>query len=269
MPSLKDLPAELRLKIYALALVPTNITKIAAYPRENASDHYSNEVALLALESGQTQRKPHDKTALLRVSKEVSAEARPLLYGSFHFFFLSMRAFELFLEQIGPMKKHLRHVALGPNAYEHDIGPQGPLFAATKRSFTMLAEATGLQTFGISHFDFCRGNNLSKVSIGFDDLVVVAGQLLQAIHCARNAGGLKSDLAGMLDIVRFDLPDCAGSYCCEKSGMQRPERRSCVDFKQYSPNRFLRCYCKCSKAERNNEELNKELKRCVTAYLEL
>lgn len=269
MPSLKDLPAELRQKIFGLALAPTDITKIAVYPRKNGSDSRSNEVALLALESGQTQRKPNTETALIRVSKEVSAEARPLLYGSFHFTFLSTRAFELFLEQIGPMKKHLRHVALGANAYEHDIGPQGPLYAATKRSLTMLAEATGLQTFGISHFDFCRGNHLSKVSIGFDHLVVVAGKLLRAIHRARNAGGLKSDLAGMLDIVRFDLPDCASRSCCEKSGMQRPDRRSCVDFKQISSNRFLRCYCKCSKAERNNVELTEELKRCVAAYLKL
>lgn len=269
MPSLKDLPVELRQKIFGLALIPTNITKIVAYPRENGSDSRSNEVALHALEPDQTQRKPNDETALIRVSKEVSAEARPLLYGSFHFFFLSMRAFELFLEQIGPMKKHLRHVALGPNAYQHDIGPHGLLYAETKRSFTMLAAATSLQTFGISHFDFCRGNHLSKVSIGFDDLVIVSGQLLRAIHHARNAGGLKSDLAGMLDIVRFDLPDCAGCYCCEKSGEQKPGRRLHDTFKQPSKNRFLSCYCRCSKAERNNGELTEALKRRVTAYLEL
>ena len=269
MPSLQDLPVELRQKIYTLAFTTADIVKIAAYPRETGSDHQPNEVALPVLESGQAQREPNNETALIRVNKQVSAEARPLLYGTFHFTFHSTRALELFLDQIGDMKKHLHHVSLSPNGYEHDIGLGGPLYAATKRSFAMLAEATGLETLGVSHFDFCRGRHLSHVSIGFDDFVCVSAQLLLAIYHARNARSLKTDLEGMLDIVRFELPKCAGCYCCQKGGTQRPGRRSYAGSQQYTYNRPLRCYCKCTAAEDNNEELTEEFKRCVAAHLEL
>ncbi|GAB7332530.1 hypothetical protein MBLNU13_g04317t1 [Cladosporium sp. NU13] len=266
MPSLQTLPIELRQKIYGLALIPADTTKIAAYPRQNASDHLSNEVALAVLENGRVKREQNNDTALIRVSKDVSADSRPLLYASYHFTFQNSRALELFLEQIGPMKQHLRHVELGPNGYEHDIIPEGPLYRATKHSFAMLAAATGLQTLGVSHFDFCRGRHLSRTNIGFPDLVDESAQLLLAIHRARNAGSLKTHLAGMLDIVRFELPDCAGCFSCDKSGAQRLSRRR--SFKQYSFTRHLRCYCNCSDAESNNEELTEEFKRCVAAHLQ-
>ena len=266
MPSLQDLPVELRQKIYGLALIPADTTKIAVYTRKNASDHYPNEVALTVLEHGRVERERNNDTALIRVSKEVSADSLPLLYASYHFTFQNSRALELFLEQIGPMKQRLRQVALGPNGYEHDIGPQGSLYRATKRSFAMLASATGLQTLSVSHFDFCRGRHLSRINIALPDLVDESAQLLLAIHRTRNAGSLKTNLAGMLNIVRFELPDCAGCSSCDKSGAQRPRRRS---FKQYSFTRHLRCYCNCSEAESNNGQLTEDFKRCVAAHLEL
>jgi hypothetical protein len=108
MPSLQDLPLELRQKIYALAISSSDTTKIAAYPRQNNSGRRSTEVALPVLEDGQAQRTRNHNTSLLWVSKQVSADARPILYGYHKFTFETTRALELFLDQIGDMKQYLR-----------------------------------------------------------------------------------------------------------------------------------------------------------------
>lgn len=270
MPSLQTLPIELRQKIYRLALIPLESTRIAAYRRQKLSGHRSSEVALKVFVNGIPHSAPNNDTALIRVSNEVSADARPLLYESFHFTFQCSRALELFLEQIGDMRKHLCHVALGPTGYDYELGSQGPFSGSVKRSFAMLAAATGLQTLRVSHYDFCRGRHLSLISLKFNDLAYVSAQLLFDIHEARKAKGLTTDLAGMLDIVEIELPDCDGCLCCDKSGKQLGGRRRVVSFKQYTfIDRERKCLCVCSDAESNNEELKQAFKRYVASFLRL
>jgi hypothetical protein len=266
MPSLQDLPLELRQKIYALAISSSDTTKIAAYPRQNNSGRRSTEVALPVLEDGQAQCTRNHNTSLLWVSKQVSADARPILYGYHKFTFETTRALELFLDQIGDMKQYLRHVALGPCGYEHDSGPQDALYGATKRSFTMLAAATGLQTLVVSHYDFCRIRHKPEPKNAISNLVSASAQLLQAICNARNARGLKVDLASSLEIVKIQLPNCLGCATCGTSGVHMSSKRI-IGFKQGSLPRRLRCYCRCNVAEANNQMLMENFKRSVSETL--
>jgi hypothetical protein len=265
MPSLQDLPLELRGKIYTLAFTSSDSTKLAAYPRSKDAKNESNEVALPVLEDGQAQRTQNYNASLVWVSKQVSADARPILYGYHKFIFVNTRALELFLDQIGDMKKHLRHVTLDPCGYEHDFGA---LYGATKRSFTMLAAATGLQTLGVSHYDFCRIRRIPDPKNAINNLVSASAQLLQAILNTRKAKGLKFDLASLLEIVKIQLPPCAGCATCKKSGVHGSGKRI-IGFKHGSLPRRLRCCCRCNVAEANNQMLVENFKRSVRETLHL
>jgi hypothetical protein len=266
MPSLQDLPLELRQKIYTLAFSSSDTTKLAAYPRPKNSERRSKEVALPVLEDGQAQRTPKHNTSLLWVNKQVSADALPILYGYHKFIFVNTRALELFLDQIGDMKKHLRHVELGPCGYDHEFGA---LYNATKRSFTMLAAATGLQTLGVSHYDFCRTCHIPDPNNSINNLVSASAQLLQAILNARKAKGLKPDLEGLLEVVKIQLPPCAGCAICKKSGPPHGSGKRIIGFKEGSLPRRLRCCCRCNLAEANNQILMKNFKRSVRETLHL
>lgn len=268
MSSLQSLPLELHQKIYTLAFSSSSdTTEIAAYFRQRNTNSNPDEVALTVLQDGTFERVTNNDTALIRVSKQVSADARPILYGYQKFTFQNMRALELFLDQIGNMNQYLRHVALGPSGYDHDLGSQSQLFGATKRSFTMLAAATGLQTLSVSHHDFCRIVHVPRNNKHISNLVAASAQLLQAILDARNAKGLKVDLASLLDIVKIELSECCGCAACGKSGFQNMSSRRSVRFKQGHLTRRLTCSCKCLRAESINGVLMEGFKRSVAETL--
>jgi hypothetical protein len=269
MPSLQTLPLELRQKIYTLAFNSFDATKIGTHSRQRDKYSRPEEVALPVLRDGQVERTPNNDTALIRVSKEVSADARPILYGYHKFSFEDTRALELFLEQIGDMKQHLRYVALDPSGYEQNLGTQSPLYSATKRSFAMLAAATQLQTLSVAHYDFCRSLYLKGPSNDFRNLVTDSAQLLQAIVNARRSKGLKVN-ASLLDIVKIELPDCSGCFTCNKSaGKQYTTIKRGVRFKQGCLTRSLRCCCKCLDAEGHNKALMAGFKLSVADTLRL
>ncbi|KAM0709243.1 hypothetical protein Q7P35_003280 [Cladosporium inversicolor] len=265
-----SLPLELRQKIYTLAFSSSSdTTEIAASFRQRDTKSSPDEVALTILQDGKFERVPNNDTALIRVSKQVSADARPILYGYHKFIFQNTRALELFLDQIGDMRQHIRHVALGPSGYDHDLGSQSQLFGATKRSFAMLAAATGLQTLSVSHHDFCRILHVPQNNNHISNTVAASAQLLQAILDARNAKGLKVDLASLLDIVKIELSECCGCAACGKSGVQHVSSKRSVRFKQGPLKRLLTCSCKCLRAESINEVLMEGFKRSVAETLQM
>jgi len=269
MPSLQTLPLELRQKIYTLAFTSSDATNIATYRRHRDTDNSSKEVALPVLQDGQVERTPNNDFALIRVSKEVSADALPILYGYHKFAFQDTRALELFLDQIGNMKQHLRYVALGPSGYEHNLETESPLYGATKRSFAMLAAATQLQTLSVAHFDFCRVHYLKGPGNDFGNLVTESAKLLQAIANARKSKGLKVN-ASLLDIVKIDLPGCSGCFTCNKSaGKQYTTSKRGARFRQGVLTRSLRCCCKCLDAEDRNKALMAGFKLSVADTLNL
>jgi hypothetical protein len=156
--------------------------------------------------------------------------------------------------------------------YEHDTGA---LFGATKRSFAMLATATGLQSFSFSHFDFCRYQFSPNRDTSIENFVSACSPFMQTLHDARTAKGIKTGLP-MLDIIKFVLPECGGCFSCDisrpqhglrrhgRGGVQSSQKRSvCV---QNSRMR-LKCRCKCLEANRNNDELMKQIKHGVASNL--
>ena len=264
MSSLQSLPLELRQKIYTLAITPLGTNKIEARSRQQGFKSGLEEVALPVIDDGHAQHAPNTDTALMRVSKQVSVDARPILYGCYKFTFQNCRALELFLDQIGDMKQHLRHVAIATGGYEHD---DGLLYGATKRSFAMLATATGLQTLSVSHFDFCCSDYSPQPNADFENFVGACARLLQATLDARNAKGLKVNLTSILDIVKIVLPDCSGCCACGKAGIQYVMRQRAVCFKDGRVKKRRRCRCKCLEAERNNEVLMEQFKHSVALKL--
>jgi hypothetical protein len=265
MPSLQTLPLELRQRIYTYTINPPETTKISAYTRRLPPKCVPEEIASSVLEDGKAHPTPKNDTALLRVSREVSADARPILYGCYKFSFQDCRALELFLDQIRDMKQYLRHVAIATGGYEHD---HGPLYGATKRSFAMLASATGLQSFSISHFELCCAAYSPQPNVNFEAFVDACAQLLQAILNGRNAKGLKVSQSSHLNIVKIVLPACSGCAACSTGGRQMPARRTLKVGQGVSKVR-RRCRCQCLEAEHNNEVLLEQFKRSVAIKLHL
>lgn len=270
MPSLQTLPLELRQKIYTLAFASPGTTKIAAHTRHGVLDCQSEELALSVAEDGKTHRTTHHDTSLIRVNKEVSADALSMLYGCYHFTFQNSKALELFLVQIGAMKQHLRHISIAIGGYEHDFDDDRyGIYSATKRSISMLAVATGLETFTISHYDFCCGGYSFWPDSHFSDFQRTCAQLLQGIIDTRSAQGLKVNIASMLDVVKIELPECAGCFACNKSGVQLTSTRRGFSYKEGIVTKRFRCRCKCREAERSNEVMMEKLKSSITDLLHL
>lgn len=263
MPLLQTLPLELRQKMYNLAITPGTAKLSLQYLKSS-----SRFVALPEPEDEQAHRALKHNAALVLVSKQVSADARPLLYGCYKFAFKSTRALELFLVQIGDMKQHLRHITIDTGGYAHDFGPV--YYGATERSLAMLAAATGLQTLSVSHFDFCCDAFSMHPDIDFCNFMFACAKLLQAILSARISKGVKVDLASTLDIVKVVLPDCIGCFACGKQGHQYVSAKRCVRVDTLNPERDSgrrRCQCKCAEAEHKNGVMVKDFKRHVGGSL--
>jgi hypothetical protein len=271
MPSLQDLSTELRLKIYALATISPDTAKVTIRSRPSYPNQSPAEVALIACSHGAANPSANDN-AIVRVSKQTRAEALPILYQRCNFEFESSRALELFLDQIGDMKQHLRNVSISMGGYKHDAGA---LFGATKRSFAMLAAAAGLQSFTLSHIDFCCPNYSPNRVTSLDNFVSACSQFMRALHDSRTAKGIKTGLP-MLDIIKLVLPECDGCFACDilrplqglprrgmRGGQSSQKRSVCI----HNSNRRRKCRCKCGDAERINEDFMKQVKRRVAENL--
>jgi hypothetical protein len=272
MPSLEDLPLELRQNIYALVVVAPDTAKIATFFHSRRPNNSPAEVALVAREHGTAKPSVDSENAIVLVSKQTRAEALPMLYQRCSFEFESSRALELFLDQIGDMKQHLRNVSISMGGYEHDTGA---LFGATKRSFAMLATATGLQSFSVSHFDFCRYQFSPNLETSIENFASACTPFMQTLRDARTAKGIKTGLP-MLYIIKLVLPECGGCFACDILRPQHGLRRRGISGAQSSQKRSvcvqnsrtrLKCRCKCLEADRNNNELMKQIKHRIASNL--
>jgi hypothetical protein len=265
MPSLQDLSTELRQKIYALVVVAPETAKIATFFRSSPPSRGLVEAASIEHNQGTATPSAINDSAIVRVSKQARADALPMLYQHCKFEFQSSRALELFLDQIGNARQHLRNVSITAGGYEHDTCS---LFGATERSLAMLTTVTGLQNFVILHFDLCCSVYSPFPARAFDIFVDICSQFLKTLRKFRRATGHKTDLAAMLDIVKIVLPDCAGCLSCAKRGPpQRVSRSRTVRVKHGKGNKLRRCRCKCFEASRNNDQLMEQLKRCLAINL--
>jgi hypothetical protein len=266
MPSLQDLSIELRLRIYALAIGPQITAKIEAYSHSSAPNDSPADVVSIVRGHGTATPSGNNGNAIVRVSKQVRAEALPILYQHCEFEFESSRVLELFLNQIGEMKQHVRNISIATGGYEHDAGS---MFGATKCALATLATIAGLQSFNISHFDLCCLEYNPRPETGIENFAGACSQFLHTLRASRSVKGLKTNTATVLDIVKVVLPGCVGCFSCNKPGPQRVSRNRSVTVRCGKINKRRRCRCKCSEAYRNNEELNKQLKRRLATDLGL
>lgn len=261
MPSLDDLPLELRQKIYSLALIkPGDITVRRGV---STSNHH---VASFIRDAG-PELVPVVYSALFQVSKQVRADALALFCSNNKFNFASSASLELFLNQIGPSRRHLRHVKILMRGYEHDSS-KSP--GATRRAFGLLVMSTGLQSLTVSHMDFCHWNadGEAKAKLKQTNFLEACVPLLQILDWARK-GGMKRSV---LDIVKFEIPECKGcaSAGCKFPGRQMPKRR--VVLNPDVPRGFgsrVRCGCLCSEADGSNDALNEQFRNRLAEKLGL
>lgn len=137
---------------------------------------------------------PPSSLNLLAASKQLLKEAAPVIYGNNSFEFYDMSAMQIFLEDAGSMRKHLRYIALDSYGYK-------PLKA--RSVFNMLRDAKDLQAIALSHRDVCHaplagghGYTPRVNAIAADCTPMMAG-LLHAQKKKKN-----SDAAQVLDILQ-------------------------------------------------------------------
>lgn len=256
MPSLSDLPLEIRQKIYALLL-----TSPEEFTIRPVSD-YSKNIHSHTVLSGHRLPSVID-VALTRVSKQIRADTLPLLYGGDHKFnFLSSKTLKTFLEQIGFARKHLRHISIYGAGYEH---PTSIFCTAFRDAMGLLALAGGLQSFTVSHLDFCATSKRSRFSTrDLDHFADACVPLLSILNYARKRNGLKGSV---LDIIKIQLLECEGCSGCGYRGRQVPSRR-CVN-ERGTRNGSVRCSCLCADADANNDAMIEQFRTRVAGKLSL
>lgn len=264
MPSLQTLPVELRQRIYGLVLERGEVIQLENSLLANtlpgipgvAPKGHHRDVAhrgKIRDASGSAWVPAVSHVALILVSKEVNADATPLLYGNNRFELQHTGALERFLVQIGNAKQYLRHISIAMGGYKFHDG-----LTAANRSFLALRQAKDLRSITISHFDLCC-LKLNKTGwLDVDDLVNGLTHLLMELHTAHEARNLKGNV---LDVVKITLPSCKGCWACDRSGRQWIRDRRRVSGKKIS------CECFCSAAAANNEALLRNFKRKIATNL--
>lgn len=249
MPSLTDLPLEIRQKIYALLL--TSPEELTIRPVNEFSRTIHSHTVL----SGHKLPSVID-LPLTRVSKQIRADALPLLYGGHRFNFLSSKTLKLFLEQIGFARKHLRHISIYGGGYEHG---SSKFRTASRDAFGLLALAGGLQSLTVSHLDFCASSKESRYSkTDLDHFADACVPLLSILNYARKRNGMKGSA---LDIVKIQLLECVGCSGCRYSGRQVSSRRRVNE--SGTRNSSQRCSCLCAEADANNEAMIEQFRSRV------
>lgn len=213
--SLQSLPIEVRQKIYSLVLVEPDEIDIKVYNAPNpvvargvARDTHKRN----SKHRGQIYRGSRwfpvvsSNAELLRVSKQVQADAAPLFYGLNRFEFQTTNALERFLNQVGGIKAHIRHLTLLGRAFWHSR-PASP-YAALHRFLKALAASRDLRCLNISYVYFCTsdsGNPPPDFKPNVKQLVKHCIPLLKPLQTSYKAKNLAQNF---LDVVNIEAPRC-------------------------------------------------------------
>ena len=212
MPTLQDLPLELRQKIYSLALVEPRSIVIDPYNAANREihdgvvrrDHHRNPQ-----HRGQVYCRRAKKwvrvltithACLFRANKQTLAEAAPMFYGGNKFRLKNPQALERFLNQIGQNKKHLRHVGV---EYCGSIHMQ----SASLRAFGALVAAKDFRSLHISYADFMghgdRTRSPQVILPKVEALIKHCKPLLQHIKASYDAKSLRFNVMDVIQTSRL------------------------------------------------------------------
>lgn len=135
--------------------------------------------------------------AILRSNKQILSECAPLAYGSNTFGFYGYPPLRLFLESIGSMRKHLRHIKIFGSRYHTSL-------ATT--TLNKLKDAKDLQSlsFGIN-MGFGNGYTRITTQVLFRD----CRALLKVLHKAHKAQGTPHEVLNVIRLRCLNSKPCA------------------------------------------------------------
>lgn len=242
---LGKLPIELRNEIYDLVLVASQGFTLQAYGHRGIMRYiidgkpYVREAGCECAPVGHSRSAKHrlqqwrgkpqvwfevpSKIALVHVNKTIQAETSPILYGANLFKFVSSKALEWFLIQIGDNKQHLRTIALTCGALELSKAPEC-------RAMDSLATIKGIRALGLAGFWQYADDGTDHDLV--EAFVTLCMPLLKALDAAFKAGNMGLNARDVLKVFptqecdhHRDTKDCSescGSYalklqeCCLK-----------------------------------------------------
>ena len=231
---LLDLPPELRSIIYGYVLEEPRPIKLTTLTTKNQSrsrrpvregfapkSHPRYKGSDWDNATGKWLDQTPSSFSLVRVSKQISAEAAPIAYGNNTLEFETTSELKVFLETAVSMRKYLRHLRL-PGKAAYTAGKGGATFAA-------LFPAMDLRTLTISHTTICYPVGRGNRSVSMENFVDDIRFFMTALYMS-----LKAKDIGMsvLDVIKITSEDCeacknANPNLCESG--QRGCRRKCHD----------------------------------------
>lgn len=242
-----DLPPELRGMIYDLLLQepegiairthkPVGLARRPVRSTFRTAAHKEMQWDKL---SGKWIGQKPSNFSLLRVNRQIRDEAAAVAYGNHAFNFSDMAATVIFLETIGSMRKHLRHIGLYLAQYKHGKAP---------RIFSLLKDAEGLCSLRIDHHAICHNFYYYRYDCDSSAEVFVmvhCSAMLKALHKARKE---RTDMIDVRDIIKVG-----------KSG----QCYHCRSVKKKDCDTKIACGALCKDHEKHDEELAAEIRALV------
>ncbi|KAK5121645.1 hypothetical protein LTR85_004817 [Meristemomyces frigidus] len=198
-----DLPPELRGMVYDLLLqqpeerIIMDTYKPVGQPRRPVRAGFRSKHTHKRMQwdklRGKWVGQKASNFSLLRVNQQLREEAAAVVYGNHTFACSDMAAMLIFLETIGGMRKHLRHVKLGLwHNYQE---------SKTRPIFDLLKEAKGLRTLEIEHRTICSNPEYTygKVTTA-EGFVRDCLSLLKTLHKEQQEAATSVDVRDIIKV---------------------------------------------------------------------
>ena len=178
--------------------------------------------------------------ALLCVNKKIHMEAVPVLYSRTKFRFQTVTTMRRFTNSIGDNIQYLCNLGISPRGWDYRFG-----FNSARMAIEALVAAKSLHTFEVSHIDICPYTRLRQHYPGSHGVVKLCRPLLESLKIAYKTNELK---ASILEVIKVDITTEHRDLSLGISGA---------------------CGCETKQAIKDNDGLQRELKRLVAEQHEL
>lgn len=247
-----DLPAELRQMVYEVMLEEDGPIKLSSHKPVHQAKRVVGESFRLRdshkdLKWDNTTGKWFGKKpsyhSVLRVNKQVHEEAVPVAYGSNRFGVADMAVLKIFLNAIGDMCKHVKHLEIYDTSYT---------VTRSNSCFRALRGAVALRSITFQHQALCSkryGWMMETMTM----LPRIASDSCTMLRALREAQEDDEGATNVLDIVKVKPK----GELCHRCEQQQPE--ACT--KNYN------CATHCNELEGHNTKVAAELRRCIAKDL--
>ena len=215
-----DLPAEIRTMIYGHLLEEDSLIGMSTYKPNQQKRRPVRESFVagtytarqgLSWDRESKKWKGHEPSAasILSVSKLLTQEAAPVLYGNNTFQFFNLGDLDVFLECVGNMRAGLRCISLR-SRYSSRVWNNSKAPSVVRK----LKDAKYFHTLTIGHDIVCPGWPWD-VQLSPEAAVSSIRPLLKVLHKAQKAGAAPNDV---LDLIKVDFKKC---FNCVQAGSVR------------------------------------------------